>query len=446
MASSETMKMSPPRSREGVHQGGNAGGHLPSDICQPESVVCAAREDAAAKVAWRNGERQAAVACLRRAERYAAASQDPDLLLRQMIRSEAVSPLKERHKAIAAMAPSRKVADLIEELARDFLDEAREATRSSMSSSTPQVVLAEKWTATWIGTARQHARVLLGAAIAPALVLSLNRIFSGPGDAPPGDDVGIVFQFRNWIEGLIGGAVGAFHLLKAIIYDPISRTIDALAWALLKINAFEILSAGAKTITGFTIAAVFVLAAACGIARIVLLHTGPAHRHPKDKLLFSGRQLWYGFHRRLLLPPIASACGALISDLAGPAFALPFDFAATLGLASVLALFVPGVRARLTLTERAGEARQARIEVLEGVVRVRHAAFAVHELRAAELGPTPWWSPTQDVVLRLVDGREYVLEGFAGPRGAIEIVIEINRLIRNVPPLPYGNPPLHSDH
>ena len=370
--------------------------------------------DARAMAAARAGDLAGMKAALHEAERFAVASRDRRVLLRHLVRAEAVSPIEGRRSMIASLADGVAMSQLVEFHAADLLA-VIDAARQRKPTRSPRGAM--RWNLPLI--------VALGAG---ATVLALMP--PGPGMA------GMDLPARMAATALLFG--------KVALVDPINVTFSvALAFPWVRT-----LPASLMTLLRLPVAqcclVLLSVGAAIQVMRAARLSRNTRRPRSGEIILFAGRRRWFSYERPVMWLPVSLVLAAVAETTRVPVLAVLPNLVAFVGLAQMFWLLIPLTRSSLLVADQPSDPRQARIEVLGGMLRMQHTVFAIYELRAASLARTAWWCPAQNIALRKLDGAEFLLEGFVTPASARALVDEINRLIRAVPPLPFSGPLHHA--
>jgi hypothetical protein len=384
-----------------------------------EAVQGARAADMRAMAAARDGKFEAMGVALHEAERFAVRSQNRQVFLHHLVRAEAVHPLPERRAMIAQLAEGTEMARLLELHAADLLAAVNAARRRAQTQAPGGKM---KW---W-----NRPLILVVAAGITALVIFMGLTPPTPETAGMGPPARLAS---------IALAIG-----KGVLVDPIVVTLSvALAFPPVRV-ILALLTTGLRIPAGQGCLFLLAVGVAVQVAKAVRITKDIRSARPGEVMLFAGRRRWLSYERPVKWVPLSLLLVMIAEAARAPTLAVIPNAFAFAGLAELVYRLLPLARPCLLVAERPDAPRQARIEVLGGLLRIQHTTFAIYELRAASLAPTSWWSPAQDIMLRKINGDEFRLEGFVTPTAARGLTDEINRLIREVPPLPFAGPSHHA--
>jgi hypothetical protein len=226
----------------------------------------------------------------------------------------------------------------------------------------------------------------------------------------------------------------ALLILREVLVDPV---LDAWWVTMAFLPIFEPLVSLLRTPAGLGAMCVVAAGLAIQVGKGLRMNAQPRLR-PGEFTVFVGRRCPLSYLRPIVGVPASLLMAAIAEDLRIPFLAMAANLFAFAGACEfAYRLLVPLSRPVLLITELPGEPRQARVEVFGGLFRVTHFVVDIFELRAASVLRSAWWVPTEDIALRKVDGSTVRLEGFVSPSAARPLIGEINRLIRDMPPLPF---------
>jgi hypothetical protein len=322
------------------------------------------------------------------------ASGDKNLILRVSVRAELLDQNTARRRFIADLASGVSWPELVARHAPDLW-------------ASPRI----PW---WKGSSA--IGTVAGLALFVVLVVMI-----------PGQHNTVAAPF---VERLVAAAL---LIGRTLFVDPM---YDAWRVAAVFLPVARRLIAVAQTGPGIAGLCVIAAGLAIQVAKAVRMNARLRVR-PGELILFVGRKSPFSYPRPIKWVPISLLIAATAEQLGFPALVVFANVLAFGGIAEFSYRLVFWIsRPVLLLTEQPGVPRQCRLEVFGGLLRIEHFAVTIDELRAASVSRSVWWVPTENIALRRVNGSIDILDGFVRAAAARDLVDEINRLVRQTPPVP----------